>query len=188
VCSLLPGKTMALLYKTVLVGQVWLTAIMTLIAGIPQFSCICRNGGTKPVCVSLATDTPGCCCGGGNCCSPSPGRSGCCRNPAKAANTDQPTHKSCCAERGDQNPDLQQGVQLNAGQKCCTKTLTPPQVTAVSYHKTVVERDASFLALIPQSVTLSPPSLATAKGPTLWQISLVVPPTDLVDLLQHYLI
>jgi hypothetical protein len=106
----------------------------------------------------------------------------------KAANADLPTHKSCCAERRDQKPDQQKGVQLYAGRKCCTKTLTSPQVTAVSFHKTVVERDASFQALIPQSVTLSPSWLVTANSSTLWQISLVAPPTDLVDLLQHYLI
>ena len=179
---------MELLHKTALAAQVWLTAIMTLVAGIPQFSCICPNGNTKPVCVSVPTDPSGCCCAGGKCCSPSPGASGCCSKSAKAANADQPTHKSCCAERRDPKPDQQPGTRLNAGQTCCTKTLTPPKVTAVSYHKTVVERDGSFQALPPQSVSLSQSWLVTANGPTLWQINLVVPPTDLVDRLQHYLI
>jgi len=179
---------MALLYKTALAGQVWVTAIMTLIAGIPQFSCICSNGSTKSICVSVAMDSSGCCCGGGNCCSPSQDAGGCCCKPVKAANADRPAHKSCCDARRDQKPDQEQVVRLQADQKCCTKTLTQPQVTAVSYHKTVVERDASFQALSPQSLALSPSWSATAKVPTTWQINLVAPPTDLVELLQRYLI
>jgi hypothetical protein len=162
---------MELLYKTAMVGQVWLTAVMTLLAATPQFTCICPNGSTKAPCVSLGMGSSGCCC-----------------QPLKAANADRSIRKSCCERHRDQKLDQRQGNRVQAGQKCCTKTLTPPQVTAVSYHKTVVERDVTLQALVLQSVTLSPSSLATANGPTLCQINLTAPPTDLVEQLQRYLI
>jgi hypothetical protein len=161
---------------------------MTLIAGMPQFSCICPNGSTKPVCVSLATDSSGCCCGGGKCCSPSQDGGACCCKPVKIANADRSTHKSCCEEHRSQKPDQKQGLRPEAGQKCCTKVLSPRPVTAVSYHKTVVIPKAFLEAQYPQSLALSSTWLATTYGRTLWQINLLAPPTDLVEALQRYLI
>ncbi len=179
---------MALVYRTVVAGQAWLTAVMTLVAGMPQFSCICPDGTVKAFCVSFSTDPMACCCGGGKCCSPSKAGGACCCKATSTPHVAGPTGKTCCGEHRDKKPDEQQGVRLQADQKGCTRTLAQPAVTVVSYYKTAVDKDTSFDALLPQSLAPSPCWLVTAHGPTFWQINLVAPPTDLVDLLQHYLI
>jgi hypothetical protein len=171
---------MAVLYKIVMTGQVLLTAIMTLIAGTPHLSCLCPDGATKPVCSPLAADPSGCCCGGGNCCSPDPqSGAGCCT-------ASKPKEKSCCAANRQQKPSEQKESQFRAEHKCCVMTVGLPRVTAVSYYKTAVEKDVSLTPLHSESVTFA--RLPAAFTPAVWQINLTAPPTDLLDVLQHYLI
>jgi hypothetical protein len=179
---------MAYLGKAAMVGQVWLTAIMTLIAGMPHFSCLCPDGAVKPLCVSLTADSSGCCCAGGKCCAHSRhSETGCCK-ATKPVEAGRSTAKSCCAAKQNHKPAEQSAPRFQAERKCCVKTPAQPPITAVSYYKTVIERDVSFAPLLPQSAALSTSWRAGAHGPAAWQINLTAPPTDLVDLLQRYLI
>ena len=53
--------------RTALTGLVWLTAAMTLVAGLPHFDCRCPSGQVKPFCLATASKKTGCCCGGACC-------------------------------------------------------------------------------------------------------------------------
>src|SRR5436305_1817934 len=64
------------------VGQVLLTAVMTLVAGIPQLECRCPGETVKPQ-AKVASRNP--CCGSGCCVSDQPG--GCCCASARASRT-----------------------------------------------------------------------------------------------------
>src|SRR5215475_7170923 len=83
---------MKIVRKTALVGQVWLTAAMTLIAGVPHFSCRCPDGHVKPFCLGLAPGGRACC--DRPCCSPVPddGLRDRALDPVPAA----PAGKTCC--------------------------------------------------------------------------------------------
>ncbi len=61
---------MAILSRAVQTGAIWLTAIMTLIAGTPHFVCNCPDGHIKPFCFTLHSEKNGGCCDG-SCCSTS---------------------------------------------------------------------------------------------------------------------
>src|SRR5262249_42098819 len=70
----------------------------------------------------------------------------------------------------------------------CARALAQPTVFAPSPGKTAVSKDAPLAANLPLA---SPPvsllSLGT-EGSKLWQIHSIAPPTNLVTLLQHFLI
>ena len=158
---------MAVLYKAAMTGQVLLTAIMTLFAGTPHWSCLCPNGKVKTVCVSVAAHPSCCCCAGGNCCAAS-----------------NPEVKSCCATHRKLDETRQSQVQPD--RKCCVRTLDQLTDTAVSYFKTTAEKDFSHTPVLIQ--TIAPSNLQRTDLLSVWQTNLLTPPTDLVDVLQHYLI
>lgn len=176
---------MAPLYKIYVIGQIWLTAAMTLVAGMPHFSCACPDGTVKQLCVSGAANSSSCCCGTGKCCSLSD--SACCK-ATNEIDTAGASEKSCYGENRGQIPDQQEGIRLTVTQKCCTRTLTQIEPTAVCYHKTIVASDSSFGTLFSQSFAPMSSHPAAARALCHWQINLAAPPTDLVNLLQHYLI
>src|SRR5262245_60186384 len=58
---------MAALGKKARVAHVWLTALLTLFAGLPRVQCRCPDGRVKPFCLGpcvRADGSPGCCCAG----------------------------------------------------------------------------------------------------------------------------
>jgi len=160
-------------------GIVWLTAIMTLVAGTPHFSCLCPDGHRKAFCPRTFAKASGCCCGGaccrqGGCCQAGP------RPPAEAT-----AAKSCCHHRHGAPRTAPVRVQGNG----CKTTLERADVLAVQPTATQAADDglSSELLATPSPAALAPPSLAA--GP--WRRcghSSSPPPTNLVVVLQHFII
>src|SRR5438552_17897173 len=88
-------------------GHVWLTAIMTLVAGLPHWQCLCPNGNTKSACLEITSSAQACCCNGG-CCGKQCGSAG------QASFANQTETHSCCRQStvaASQKPDAQPKMQ-----------------------------------------------------------------------------
>ena len=157
-----------------------LTAISTLIAATPHFSCRCPNGRVKPFCFSSPSGASQCCCGG-SCCSSS-GRACCCSSPS-AENSD-----SCC--RADNAADGAAaslgGVQFRGNR--CTKTLVAPALLALPESKSAASDDGASWVLLPSPYAICSALSHIGSVRAFWQIFRVPPPTDLVVALQRFTI
>lgn len=167
---------MRLFRQALQAGLVWLTAITTLIAGVPHFDCICPNGQQKQFCAGPSGDH--CCCGD-TCCSSA---SGCCQVPASLP--DQQEKPRCCSEsqhlgKADLRAD---GKQLSSSG--CTRTLAQGEL-AITSAKVNAERSVSVAVFAGAPVW--PEQLPTARHFSL-EAHQLPPPTDLVVSLQHFLI
>jgi len=165
--------------KILLAGLMWLTAAMTLVAGFPHFECRCPDGHFKPFCLGFCSATSGCC-----------GES-CCRVHGSAVARRQPVaeHKPCCCchqENRDRARPAHGFSQVK--QPGCVKKVAPFKTWTPSHDKAKVARDQTV-----QVLDLPCPSGMTDTAQTMgertsWEIRLLGPPTDLVTLLQHFLI
>jgi hypothetical protein len=161
---------------------VWLTAVMTVIAGLPHFECRCPGGRLKPFCLGTPSHTHACCCCGGGPC--------CCRSAAVAGPAaEEPAGPSCCARIDE--PSAPQ--QVSAGRppsvqpKGCVRTLAADQQALTSEgfgailsleHSTV---GPGFLA--PVDLMTPPIRVRHSRDP----VALHTPP-DLVIVLRHLVI
>jgi hypothetical protein len=161
--------------KALQTGILSLTAVMTLIAGIPHFTCVCPNGKIKPFCFGVAVNSSGCCCGKA-CCASGPSGKCCCGSSGGCA----------CPEKADKTPKSpENGYQAKSS--CCTKTLAEQEISLVSTGKpTLDQAEAPAFSHDDGPLVQSWPSATTAR--VAWHIHLVAPPTDLVISLQHFLI
>jgi len=170
--------------KTVRGIAIWVTAIMTLIAGTPHFVCRCPNGNVKPFCFAVPIGTTGCCCGGA-CCS-SGGSSCCCaKNGSTIGSTDE--RGGACGEKSRDVVNTAD-VSLQASSKTCTKTVAQLQDQTASSARTTSDQDCApgaFLHTQLQSVSMFSAEVPYRIG---WHLQLVPPPTDLVITFQHFLI
>jgi len=177
---------MSFVGRRIVVTQVWLTAVMTLVAGLPHFDCRCPNGQVKLFCLSLGSKSSGCCCGG-TCCSTTQGDRSCCRGRStRSAGREQ--DRPCC--RQHQSGQTTGFPSTHYAVRCtgCARALAQPTVFAPSPGKTAVNKDMPLAAILPLDATpVSFLSLET-QGSKLWQTHSIAPPTDLVTLLQHFLI
>src|SRR5579871_366955 len=134
-------NTMDFVRKTRQVGPVWLTALMTLVAGIPHFHCRCPDGHLKSFCLGAPSKPTGCCCGS-SCCSGSPG-GGCCGCQAHAA--PQPgtlvKRPGCCAQSHGQPTSKAPDNRCRIESAGCQKTPAPAQVVIVTPAKRAVAED-----------------------------------------------
>lgn len=176
---------MALLYKTVVVGQAWLTATMTLVAGMPHFSCACPDGTVKPICVNIPNHSSGCCCAG-SCCSATAGAT-CC---SKVKDRSEEEKKRPCCSSGDSHKQAGsfavQRIAMN--RPGCARTFAQPQATALAPFKTSIGRDCAGSVLLPSS-TFDPNSrqaVTFGLGPR--RTHTLSPPTDFLALFRHYVI
>src|SRR5262245_60405924 len=103
--------------------QVWLTAIMTLVAGLPHFQCLCPDGTTKAVCVVPAPDS--CCCNGG-CCGKESAKKCCTVSRAKSAN--RTNVRGCCGGSMARSTSSNHGQQMQAAG--CSRSLAAPAQVA----------------------------------------------------------
>ena len=78
-------------FKTIRTAFIGLTALMTLVTGLPHFRCQCPNGSVKPFCFGYGCSASACCCGGACPASPADVRHG--RAPAPGRNR----RAACCA-------------------------------------------------------------------------------------------
>jgi hypothetical protein len=177
---------MPLLGRIVWAVQVWLTAVTTLIAGIPHFDCRCPDGHVKPLCLAVTAEASGCCCGG-SCCS-APATDSHSRGPAQAGRARK---KSCCARPqhdgltsapGNDGGALSGTGCVRTGQRSDAAALAP---NTAAGRPDVTARATPF-ALTPVVPTSALPraAFAAARGAA----HSLSPPPDLLSLLQHLLI
>jgi len=172
-----------LLTKTAVVGQVLLTAIMTVVAGMPHFSCVCPDGSVKVNCFTFSSGS--CCCGAGNCCGATDG-DGCCSRAKNGLSADH-GKRSCCGQHQNQKTNGPTSGSINSKATCCVRSLATPDSSAASSGKTLPSKDNSFQSL---SISVSPlsPVAKEANFAGLWQTHQVAPPTDLFAIFCHFII
>ena len=140
---------------------VWLTAVMTMAAGFPQSACACPG---RPDKSAESSTVQACPCGGG-----------CCASAATA--------KCCDGERGPIKPSSPR----ESGQTGCKKTIVAQHAqirpTANNIRSSV--DSVTWITVSVNVVRAAQPVIAMAPA---WQLPAHAPPTDLLLLLQHFLI
>jgi hypothetical protein len=166
-----------------LVAHVWLTAFLTLLAGLPHFRCQCPTENAQPI--SLSTPFPvGKCCAAGSCCPSSPERSDRSGEFVTASQTKRP----CCCHATSEPNTSKDGRHSQLKSLTCNRTLTDvapalPSSQQKASENLVVELLVSDFA--PPSLDVS---LQAGYSVSPWQSYSQPPPTDLVVTLQHFLI
>jgi hypothetical protein len=176
---------MVLLRRAAFAGLAWLTAVMTLVAGMPHFECRCPNGHVKPFCLGLDSNKSGCCCGCA-CCSASPKGRCCCKG--RGASPSKRKEKSCCHTQHRNNLASRPGPAGSpaAQSSRCVKTVAvADQFTLVNHEipkdsQVQVAGFASPFILASCQTSGAPKDLSQAHSPA--------PPPDLVTVLQRLVI
>jgi hypothetical protein len=166
----------------------WLTAIMMLVAGTPHFHCRCPNGRIKPFCLALLTGKTGCCCDG-SCCSAFPGddAKGLATHASPSATVAKKT--CCCGKAHQDNTRDESRTAPRLGKAGCQKTLAEAAaaVSEPSVKVSVLDLTAHLLVPAPE-----PMMEHDGFGPwdylSAYHYHRIPPPTDLVTVLQHFLI
>lgn len=168
--------------KIATIGQVWLTAIMVPVAGLPHFDCRCPNGQVKHFCIGMAAKASGCCCGSA-CCSSSAAGKCCCGSHAGACDG-QSKRFSCCKCQHNRGATSGRQTLERSG---CTKTAVRAGVFAASDGKATADLSQAGLPLTPCLLT---PDLSgeVVTAHLRWQKHLPAPPPDVLNLLQRLLI
>lgn len=169
-------------------GAVWLTALMTLAAGTPHFECRCPNGRIKPFCLALFSGKTGCCCGG-SCCSVIPGDED--KALAAAAFPSSAGAKKtccCCCKAPAENAGSESRTASRFEKVGCRKTLAEAAVAIpVPFVKAPVQDATAHLFVPAPEPTMEPDGFGACDCLPAdyyhWP-----PPTDLVTVLQRFLI
>jgi hypothetical protein len=158
--------------------MIWLTAVMTLIAGLPHFDCRCPDGRLKRYCLSLFFKN-GCCCNGACCLVPR-------KTPPALGKKAEKACCPCCNARrplpGDAPPRW--GNVRTAG---CQKSLIEAAPATPSGREAAAPQVAAHPLL-----TVPPPGFAhgaDGTGDDLradWHHRR--PPPDRIIILQHFLV
>jgi hypothetical protein len=168
-----------------LVAHVWLTALMTLLTGLPHFRCQCPSGYVKSLCFSGFFSTGECCCAG-SCCAPSSGAGA---TRSCDAPIERKVKRSCCCCHAT--------AAQNTGKKYshseikipgCKRTLI--QATQVRHSSPQPINDCLVAGLSVFDLAPFDLSLSVQAGDSLssWQSYSQPPPTNLVVTFQHFLI
>jgi len=169
--------------KILLTGFVSVTAAMTLVAGFPHFECRCVNGHVKPFCLDFGSPTSGCC--GAACCSASPEESSSGSQHHRASRVPK---KCCCCQHEEKQPVKASPDHSQFRRPCCVKTAAPVKTWTSSDARVKIAKDLAVQILdIPVACGLMPLPQTFGQRPS-WEVRDVGPPTDLLILLQHYLI
>ena len=149
---------MLALRGTSLVTQVWLAILLTLLSGVPRFSCVCPDGAVHSSFLGVLWGGTGCCC-----CTPSGGA---------PAGTQE---KSCCGAVHAGKAAGHSTTSCPHNGPRCRKTVASSDAQAVPSTPTL--GDLQPLALeaafsTPASVTVLPRSAVLTRDPP--------PPTDLI--------
>jgi hypothetical protein len=177
------GMIMNALGKTTWAGFGWLTAVMTLVAGLPHFQCQCPNGAIKPFCFGVFCSSSACCCGNGSSGGPKDSR----RNARPVAG--RKGRPACCCGRTNSlaKPKDSGGPPCVDG-KGCQKSLTQQQQFAPTTPTKIVHDPGAADPALCTSAALA--LLASARTPD--EVSRLhfadPPPPDLVIVLQRFLI
>ena len=161
--------------KAILIGQVYLTAIMTLIAGMPHFVCRCPGELAKAVDSRPATQATACC--------------GCGACGSVSAREKTIGKRSCCSQTSA--PSKSEGTTRShqaAGSEC-TKVSGLPKIPAVSSTRFAKSIEVSYgVAAGSLAVLSSPFQTESPDSVSRWTGHSPAPPTDRVISLQRLLI
>src|SRR5262245_24390603 len=114
---------MALVGSTASAYLTCLTAVMTVVAGLPHYVCRCPNGDIKSYCLGVG-------CGGQTCCLPSV------RQTDRRASLGSPVERTetagCCCHHVEPSGEPPEGQSLGIGAGCCVRTPAPAAVFATA--------------------------------------------------------
>ncbi len=177
------GTTMTVIGRITRAGFACLTALTTLVAGLPHFQCQCPNGAIKPFCLGVFCSSSGCCCG--DACSGTP------KNPrcnAKSAPGRKGRPACCCAHPSSQPTPRRSDGPPGVEGRGCQKSLAQQQQLAPSAPSTVGHDHGAA------NPTLFAPAALTQLGSARPATEInglhlaAPPPSDLVIVLQRFLI
>ncbi len=160
---------MAYVRKTLLSGLTWLTAVATLLAGLPRIQCVCASSQETPSPARAVPEVQGCCC----CKNHSPGQASSC------------TQGACCGHYS--KPSMVETREVpGIGPTKCTRGLIQSGQDAVAADPTQTKDLVSSAAVLYLTPVVQVPPVASAVefSPT----HSLSPPVDLVNLLKHLLI
>jgi hypothetical protein len=166
-------------FRIIRAAFIWLTALMTLVTGLPHFRCQCPNGSVKPFCFGYGCSASACCCG--NACESVPAgvRHG--RAPAPGRNR----RAACCCTNVTRSSDsARSGGVPHVQSRGCVKSLAQHQNLVPSRPGATASDGGAFIAVLA--------SCHSGSTPTLARIGLAhlsaPPPSDLVILHQRFII
>jgi hypothetical protein len=162
-------------------GFVWLTAITTLVAGLPHFQCQCPDGSIKPSCIGVFCSSSGCCCGD-VCCG---AKDSSLNAGAVRAGKGRP---ACCAHRFSQpTPDPSDRTPRVEGRGCTNSLAQQQQLSPSAQPKVVDDRSVAHRAFLTRTAVA--PLGSSRHGTDAGGLHLAAPPPpDLVVVLQRFLI
>jgi len=160
-------------------GAVWLTALMTLITGLPHFDCLCPNGHHKPFCLGLCSQSTGCCCAGG-----------CCVRSEVSSSPNADTPETCCSCHHKARPSqTKQDPPAQLESPGCRKTIVQPDFAIVTTARSAAVDPSDLVSPVPAFASVvEGPCPFDRNGRLAWQCYRIPPPTDLVVNLKHLLI
>lgn len=164
-----------------------MTAVMTLVAGTPHFDCRCPNGNVKPFCLALLTGKTGCCCEG-SCCSTSPGNDG--EGLAAHASLSATVAKKtcCCCKAHQENARDASQTDARLGKAGCQKTLAKAAVAVAEPTVKAPVQDLTAHLFVPAPEPVTGQDGFGACDCLFAHRYHWPPPTDLVTVLQRFLI
>jgi hypothetical protein len=193
------------LRKTVTASLVWATAVSSLFGSSLHFTCRCPDGTVKPFCTGQGSSESSCCCNG-KCCSTSDGGGCCCKSSSPEG--EKKNAPSCChqskpdtsskavaprsgedsAQKTALDPRSLAADRLTISRTCCQKTMaqSESQTLVRPVTKPIEHLELGLALLPPLNIGFHVPS--PLRGRDCWQVYGLPPPTDLLTLLQRFLI
>jgi hypothetical protein len=165
------------------VGLHWLTAALTLFAGVPAFQCRCEGGPARPR-SPLVTTTVTCCCGG-HCCAAAPGSAA---GHASEAPAPQKAEAGTCCEYHGGRPTAPTHGAGGARTKTCTQGVVHPDEFLSDGGVSPVVVSGSLCQLLPPPQPFTSPELSLPTAGPNWFAHPTAPPAKLRALLQRFLI
>jgi hypothetical protein len=160
--------------RAALVANVWVTAAMTLVAGVPHFDCRCPDGSVKPFGLGALSRLAGCCCA----------RTNSKPHPARPAARPAPSCRACCCHQAPpaaDEPESDTGWQRPG----CTKLLVrPTSYTPGAAQVLDREPPAAEPMCLAGAVDRPTPTAAEIRRADQWPRALP-PPGDRLSLLQR---
>jgi len=161
---------------------------MMLVAGVPHFDCRCPNGHVKPYCLALRSGKTGCCCDGS--CCPTSSRDGEKAVSAHTSPSATTAKKTCCCCKDHREGTGSESRTGTGFEKAgCQKTLAEAAVAVPGPSVNESVQDLTAHLFIPTSEpALSHYGFAACDCLLANHYHWPPPPTDLVTVLQHFLI
>jgi hypothetical protein len=173
--------------RAVQTGAIWLTAIMTLVAGTPHFDCRCPKGNVKPFCLALLTGKTGCCCEG-SCCSATSGEDVKTLAAHASPSATVPKETCCCCEAHQENTNSESRNEPKLGNVGCQKTLAEAIMAVPAPAVKAPVQDLTTHLIVPAPEPVTGQDGFGACGCLFVNHYHWPPPTDLVTVLKHFLI